>query len=106
MATTSTPTSRFLLAVHDLDTNGYPHLADSAISYYDKQTRGMGIAQRGQVLAMFDEVLAKELGARDRIDPTEILLSPDFAFLKALARTLQTLELDGEIIDLEEIVEG
>lgn len=98
-------TSRFLLAVQDLDTNGYPHLASSAIGYYDKQTQGMGIAQRGQVLAMFDEVLTKELVTSDKIDPTEILLSPDFVFLKALARTLQTLELDAEIVELTDVVE-
>jgi hypothetical protein len=98
-------TSRFLLAVQDLDQNGYPHLAGAALSYYDKQTQGMGIAQRGQVLAMFDEVLAKELVTSDKIDPTEIILSPDFVFLKALARTLQTLELDGEIIELTDVME-
>jgi hypothetical protein len=102
-------TTRFFDAVQTLDVNGYQHLAGACISFYDRQTYGMTCEQRSQVAAMFDEVLTKELGAQDGIHATEIILSLDFVFLKALARTLQELELAGDqVIDLAEfeIVEG
>ena len=85
--------SLYLDAVKTLDVNGYQHLAGALIAFYDRQTTGMGVEQRSKVLAMFDELLAKYLGEHDTIHPTEILLSEDFTYLKALARTLQELEL-------------
>lgn len=98
---TTTPTNRFFEAVKLLDENGYPHFAMAAIEYYDRCTVGMNTAQRKGVADMFDEVLTKELSTTDNIHPTEILLSPDFVFLKALARTLVDLELNGEDVVLE-----
>lgn len=94
----TTHTSSFLKAVKVLDKNGYPHVASSCMSYYDKETRGMSIADRARILDLYDEVLLKGLETNDTINPVEIILSRDFVFMKAIARTLQQLELDSLVM--------
>ena len=93
-------TTRYLDAVTKLHSNGYPHLASAAIAHYERLASGMSAEHRCRVSAMFDEVLETALNRREEITPADILLSPDFTAIRALARLLQDLKLVDELIEL------
>lgn len=86
-------TIRYLDAVTLLHSNGHPHLASAAIAHYERLASGMSAEHRCLVSVMFDEVLETALNRREEITSVDILLSPDFATIRALAHLLQDLKL-------------
>lgn len=96
-------TTRYLDAVTKLHSNGYPHLANAAIAHYERLASGMSAEHRCKVSAMFDEVLETALNKREEITAEDILLSPDFTTIRALARLLQDLKLVDVEIELSDL---
>ena len=96
-------TTKYLDAVTKLHTNGYPHLASAAIAHYERLASGMDAEHRCRVSAMFDEVLETALNRREEITSEDILLSPDFTAIRALARLLQDLHLVEPVLIMTEL---
>lgn len=96
-------TTKYLDAVTKLHTNGYPHLASAAIAHYERLASGMDAEHRCRVSAMFDEVLETALNRREEITSEDILLSPDFTAIRALARLLQDLKLVEPVLLMTEL---
>jgi len=98
-----TNTIKYMDAISLLHSSGHAGLTSSAISHYDRMTGGMDAEHRCRVSAMFDEVLGLALERRDEITAEDILISPDFAAIRALARVLQDLGLVPMTIQLNEL---
>jgi hypothetical protein len=94
---------KYLDAVTKLHSSGHSHLANAAIAHYERLAAGMEAEHRYRVSAMFDEVLDTALTRREEITPEDILLSPDFAAIRALARLLQDLGLVEMPIEATEL---
>jgi hypothetical protein len=73
---------------------GHVAIASSTVEYYEKCCGSLDFTKRAGVLQMFEDVLEQELKTYDSINPADLILSPDFAFIKALARVCQGLELN------------
>ena len=86
-------TTKYLDAVTLLHTHGHGHLANAAITHYERMASGMDAEHRCKVSAMFDEVLETALANPEPITAADILMSPDFTAIRALARVLQDLGL-------------
>lgn len=86
-------TTKYLDAVTLLHSHGHPHLATAAIEHYERLASGMTAEHRCRVSAMFDEVLETALTNPEPITPQDILMSPDFTAIRALAKVLQDLGL-------------
>lgn len=91
---------RFWDAVSTMDVNGHQALAAAAIRYYDDTVQGMNATDRVNVACMFDEVLTDELHSQAPIQAEDVILSPDFAFMRAMARQLQGLGLDDLSVEI------
>lgn len=85
--------SAFLDAVKSLEIQGHQLLAAACYDFYAKQCRGKDQEECDRILAMNDEILIKELWGTDPVQPEDVVLGGDFVYLKALARTLQKLDL-------------
>jgi hypothetical protein len=96
-------TTKYLDAVTKLHSSGYPHLASAAIAHYERLASGMSAEHRCRVSEMFDEVLETALNRREEITSEDILLSPDFVAIRALARVLQDLKLVEPVLEMTEL---
>lgn len=101
-------TIKYMDAISLLHSNGHAGLASAAISHYDRMTAGMPPEHRIKVAQMYDEVLGLALERRDEITAEDILISPDFVAIRALARVLQDLGLAETVYELTDldIVQG
>lgn len=80
-------------AVGKLHDAGRHDLATGAWEHYKRFCESVGPFQEGYVLQMFDDVLEQHLKTDDPVGQEEVLLSPDFAPIKALARAVQALDM-------------
>lgn len=100
--------TKYLDAVTLLHSNGFPHLASAAIQHYERLASGMDAEHRCRVSAMFDDVLEAALNRREEISDEDLLLSPDFVTIRALARIIQDkglVQTEIEMTDLD-VIEG
>ena len=91
---------RFWDAVAKLQGAGRYDLAEAATRYYDQQVHGLSTTARVNTACMFDEILTKELYSPGETTYIDILISQDFAFLRALAQALKVLGLDDLGIEI------
>lgn len=96
---------KFLEGCDFLMAKGRGDLAQACLNFYE-HTRYMNDEREMKwVEPFFDEQLAKYLETDDPIGQEEILLSPDFAPLKAMARAIQALDMPLILADHDIIVE-
>lgn len=96
-------TITYIDAIARLHSHGYHALAMSALGHYERMTAGMDAGYRCRVSQMFDEVLNVALRKREDISAADILISPDFVTIRALARLLQDLKLVEYVVEMDEL---
>lgn len=92
-------------AVGRLHDAGRHDLAAAAWKHYQRFCESVGPFHAGDVTRMFDEVLETHFKTDDPVGQEEVLLSPDFAPIKALARAVQALDMPQILADHDIIVE-
>ncbi len=96
-------------AVGRLHDAGRIDLSQAAWNHYLRFIEHLSPAVHGGAIQMFDEVLNEHLKTDDPVGQEEILMSPDFAPIKALARAVQALDMplieaDPEVVSEYELI--